>query len=61
MKKKPNYLIKNFSKSEINNQRLNYKKITKELNWKPIYNLEYSLKKTIEWYKKNQKKIMTKN
>ena len=61
MKKKKNYLIKNYSKSEINNQRLNYKKITKELNWKPIYNLEYSLKKTIEWYKKNQKKIMTKN
>ena len=54
----PNFEIKNFSKSEINNQRLNYNKIKKELKWKPIYNFEASLKKTISWYKKNYKKII---
>ena len=54
----PNFEIKNFSKSEINNQRLNYNKITKELNWKPIHNLNESLIKTIIWYKKNYKKLI---
>ena len=60
MKVTSNYKIKNFSKSEINNQRLNYNKIRKELNWKPIYNLDQSLSKTIDWYKKNYKKIILK-
>lgn len=57
MKKKPNFIIKNFSKSEINNQRLNYSKINEELKWEPIYGLETSLKKTISWYKDYYKKI----
>ena len=60
MKVTSNYKIKNFSKSEINNQRLNYNKIRKELNWKPIHNLDQSLSKTIDWYKKNYKKIILK-
>ena len=58
MKVIPYFEIKNFSKSEINNQRLNYNKITKELNWKPIHNLNESLIKTIDWYKKNYKKLI---
>ena len=55
MKIKENFKIKNFSKLEINNQRLNYNKIRKELNWEPTHKLEESLKKTIEWYKINFK------
>ncbi len=57
MEIKENFEIKNFSKLEINNQRLNYNKIKKELYWKPIHKLEDSLKKTIEWYKINFKKL----
>ncbi len=57
MKIKENFEIKNFSKLEINNQRLNYNKIRRELNWKPIHSLENSLKKTIEWYTINFKKF----
>ena len=53
LKVNENYVIKNVSKAEIQNQRLNYKKIQKELGWSPIYSLEYGLKKTIHWYKKN--------
>ncbi len=51
---KKNYLkIANTSTKEIKNQRLNYVKIKKELNWKPKVNLDLGLKKTIIWYKKN--------
>lgn len=57
MKIKENFEIKNFSKLEINNQRLNYNKIRKELHWKPIHKLEKSLKKTVEWYTYNFKKL----
>ena len=57
MQQKPNFQIKNYSKSEINNQRLNYNKIKKELKWRPIYEIEKSLKKTIVWYENNYKKI----
>ena len=53
MNKKTNYLIENYSKSEIKNQRLNYKKIMVELKWKPIFNLDVSISKTVDWYKKN--------
>ncbi len=53
MKINLNFEIKNFSKSEINNQRLNYSKIKKELKWKPVHKLDVSLKKTIDWYTKN--------
>jgi dTDP-glucose 4,6-dehydratase len=57
MKKSPNYIIKNYSKSEIKNQRLNFNKIKKELKWKPIFNLDESIIETINWYKKNINKI----
>ena len=40
MEIKENFEIKNFSKLEINNQRLNYNKIKKELYWKPIHKLK---------------------
>ena len=52
---KENYIIKNTSKAEIQNQRLNYNKIKKEIGWKPTFSLEYGLIKTVNWYKKNIK------
>ena len=61
MNKSPNYIVKNYSKSEIKNQRLNFNKIKKELKWKPIFSLEESIIKTINWYKKNINKIYLKN
>ncbi len=57
MNKKTNYVIKNFSKSEIKNQRLNYNKIMRELNWRPIFNLDESISRTVNWYKKNLKNL----
>jgi len=57
MNKKTNYVIKNFSKSEIKNQRLNYNKIIRELNWRPIFNLDESISRTVNWYKKNLKNL----
>tara|TARA_B100001063_G_scaffold244472_1_gene277332 strand:+ start:304 stop:1254 length:951 start_codon:yes stop_codon:yes gene_type:complete len=57
MNLKTNYVIKNYSKSEIKNQRLNYQKIMKELKWRPIFNLNDSISKTVEWYKKNIKNL----
>jgi len=55
MNQKANYEIKNYSKSEIKNQRLNYNKIIKELKWRPIFKLNESIYKTVDWYKKNLK------
>ena len=46
-------MIKNDSKNEIKNQRLNFKKISRELNWKQKVSLTEGLEKTINWYKKN--------
>ena len=40
-------------KNELLKVNLNLKKL-KALKWKPIYNLENSLKKTIDYYKKNK-------
>ena len=51
--KKNFYVIKNDSKNEIKNQRLNFKKITKELNWKQKVSLAEGLVRTVNWYKKN--------
>jgi CDP-glucose 4,6-dehydratase len=51
--KKNFYVIKNNSKKEIKNQRLNFKKISRELNWKQKVSLTEGLEKTINWYKKN--------
>lgn len=53
LKIKPNFKIQNTSKREIKNQRLNFKKIQKDLGWKPKINIDLGLKKTINWYKKN--------
>lgn len=55
---KYNYSITNKSNKEINNQKLNYSKITKELGWKPKTNLSMGLAKTINWYKKNISKFI---
>lgn len=55
MNKKIKPLIKNNSKIEIKKQKLNYKKATRELKWKPTSNLENSLLDTISWYKKHLK------
>ena len=58
LKVKKDYLtIANISKKEIKNQRLNYSKIKKELNWKPKTDLDAGLKKTIKWYKKNNEEF----
>ena len=52
---KENYIIKNNSKAEVQNQRLNYDKITKEIGWRPTCSLEKGLRHTVAWYKKNIK------
>lgn len=46
-------LIKNNSKIEIYKQKLDYRKINKDLGWAPKSNFKGSLKITIDWYKKN--------
>jgi len=51
-KKKPKIKILNSSNKEIRSQKLNYKKIIKELNWKQNTDLNQGLRKTINWYKK---------
>ena len=51
--KKFNYSITNISNKEIKKQKMNFSKISKDLNWYPKTNLETGLDKTISWYKKN--------
>ena len=51
--KKPKIKILNLSKNEIISQKLNYKKIIKELKWKQKIDLNNGLKKTVQWYKKH--------
>ena len=46
-------IIKNNSKIEIYRQKLDYRKIKKDLKWSPKSNFKVSLNTTIEWYKKN--------
>ena len=46
-------VIKNSSKMELKTQKLSYKKIVKELNWKQDTNMKNGLNLTIDWYKKN--------
>ncbi len=46
-------VILNNSKIEIKKQKLNYKKIYKELGWKPVWNIHRAMDITIDWYKKN--------
>ena len=50
-------IIKNNSKIEIPYQKLNYKKVKKELNWTPKTKFKTGLQKTYEWYNQNFKKI----
>ena len=45
--------ILNFSKREIQFQKLNFNKIRKELKWKQTVSIIVGLKLTIEWYIKN--------
>ena len=52
-KKEIKPIVKNNSKIEIYRQKLDYKKIKKDLRWIPKSNFKESLNKTIEWYKKN--------
>ena len=51
--KKFYYSVANTSTQEIKKQKLDYRKITKELGWKPRTNLAEGLTKTISWYQKN--------
>ena len=53
-------LVKNYSKKEINFQRLNFSKIKKELNWKPKVKIETGIIQTIQWYKKFYKHLRIK-
>ena len=46
-------IILNNSKIEIKRQKLNYKKIKRELKWYPKVNITQGLKKTILWYRNN--------
>lgn len=55
--KKTNYKILNEAKYEIKHQYLCSKKARNILKWKPEYNLETGLKKTIQWYKENFKNV----
>lgn len=53
--KNPNYKILNQARYEIKHQYLSSLKARRILNWKPKYSLEEGLKRTISWYKKNDK------
>ena len=46
-------IIKNISNKEIINQRLNYKKISREIGWKPKIKLLKGIDLTIKRYKQN--------
>jgi CDP-glucose 4,6-dehydratase len=48
-------IVKNYSKKEINFQRLNYSKIERELKWKPKTKIEQGIIETIKWYRKYYK------
>jgi len=43
--------IRNEVSNEIRHQYLNAEKARRELDWKPMFNLEDGLRKTIDWYK----------
>ena len=52
-KKNLDPIVADTSRIEIKKQKLNYSKIKKELGWYPKININYSMKQTIAWYKKN--------
>jgi len=54
-----NIIIKNNSKFEISNQYLDCTKANKILEWKPSYDLNTALIKTINWYKINFTELKT--
>jgi len=43
--------VRNEVTNEIRHQYLSAEKAHRELNWKPLFNLEEGLQRTIEWYK----------
>lgn len=45
-------LILNQASNEIGKQYLSSEKAKNLLNWKPLYNIEDGLEKTVDWYKK---------
>ena len=47
--------INNNSKIEIKRQKLNYKKINKDLGWKPHWKIDEAMSITINWYRDNLK------
>ena len=51
-------IIKNISNKEIINQSLNYRKIRREISWKPRVKLIKGIDLTIKWYKENIKKTI---
>jgi len=51
--KKIKIKVLNSSKKEILTQKLNFKKISKDLKWKQYVNLDNGLKKTFNWYKEH--------
>lgn len=53
-------IVKNYSKKEINFQRLNYSKIKKELRWSPKTKIEEGIIETIRWYKNYYKLLKIK-
>ena len=42
-----------FTKIEIKNQKLNYKKASKELNWLPKTSFKIGIQKSFAWYNNN--------
>jgi CDP-glucose 4,6-dehydratase len=44
--------VRNEVSNEIRHQYLSAEKARHKLNWKPIFNLDEGLRKTIEWYRK---------
>ena len=51
--KKIKPIVKNSSKIEIYKQKLDCKKIKKEIGWSQKFDIKSSLISTIQWYKKN--------
>jgi len=46
------YKVVNISKNEIPYQSLEYSKIQKKIKWRPKYDLEKTIPRMLEWYKK---------
>src|SRR5262249_6832554 len=44
--------IRNEASNEIRHQYLSAEKARRDLNWKPLFDLDEGLKKTIDWYRR---------